>query len=112
MALKLKLGVLANPLTFCAHDFAELVVDPYRVLRGLIDQLYPSALIFGWTGLGHQIRCLNDGFEGVAEVVRKSAKLTGDFGGDFVIGCHRWLVVVLRLRRSAFVSLQPSASAK
>ena len=75
-------------LAVFAHDFAELVVDFYCVLRSFIDQLHPSALALGRAGLRDQIGRLNDGLEGVAEVVRERAEFAGDVGGDlrFLIG--------------------------
>lgn len=73
-------------LAVVAHDFAELVVDVYRVLRGLIDELDPAALALGRAGLRNQVSGLNDGLEGVAEIVREGAEFAGNVGGDLFGG--------------------------
>jgi hypothetical protein len=79
-------GLHRARLAVFAHDFAELVVDFYCVLRGFIDQLHPAALAFGRAGLRNQIGRLNDGLEGVAEIVRERAEFARNVGGDLFGG--------------------------
>ncbi len=73
-------------LAVVAHDFAELVVDFYGILRGLIDELNPAAEALGRARLRDQVGRLNDGLEGVAEIVREGAEFTGDLGGNLFGG--------------------------
>src|SRR5258708_3606249 len=78
-------------LTLRAQQLAQLVIDLYRVLRGLIDQFNPAAQVFGRGGLRNQVGGLHDGFKRIAEIVRESAEFFRQFRRNFLGGISHGL---------------------
>ncbi len=73
-------------LTLRAQELAQLVIDFYRFLRSLIDQLDPAACVLGRSSLRNQVSGLHDSFERIAEIVRQCAEFPRQFWRDFIGG--------------------------
>jgi hypothetical protein len=78
-------------LALLAQNLAQLVIDFYRVLRGLIDQFDPAARVLGRSCLRNQVGGLHNGFERIAEIVRQRSEFFRQFRRDFIGGISHGL---------------------
>src|SRR5882724_4232601 len=78
----------AHALALGAEDLSQFAVNRDRFLGGLVHHFHPAPSVFGELGLRHEIGSLQNGFEGIAEIVGKAAQLAGYFLWDFVVRSH------------------------
>jgi len=62
-------------LALRTKDLANLAVDPCRIFYSIVDQLHPLLIGSVKVRLAEEVRGLHDGFDRIAEIVRKSAEL-------------------------------------
>src|SRR5260370_525689 len=80
-------------LTLGAQNLAQLVIDFYRFLRGLIDQFDPAAQVFGRSRLRNQVGGLHDRFERIAEIVRQHSEFPRHFRRYLIGGISHGLAL-------------------
>jgi hypothetical protein len=112
-------------LALGAEDLSKLAINRDRFLGGLVHHFHPAPGICGEFGLRHEIGGLQNGFEGITEIVGQRAQLAGNFLRDLIFRSHDFicrprlviarrvahsvLQFIVRQRRRRFDSLQAAS---